>query len=73
MVISILKLDFKKAFYYNQFIFIFLTLYLILIIVRLITKKYIKIPNIVLYIIIILAIIFCILRNIPGFEVLRPH
>lgn len=72
MFASIFKLNFKEAFNYNQFVFILLVLYIILTIIRLITKKEIKIPSIILYIIIILAIIFCILRNIPYFQVLRP-
>ena len=72
MFISILKLDYKGAFRYNPFVFVLLILYLIFLLINSILKRKIKITNIIFYIIIVLAIVFGILRNIPQLYWLRP-
>ena len=71
MFIKLLELDFKSAFVYNPLVFIllpFLIPYLLYIIfVWVFEKKDIitsKIPKSVLYILIVIAIIFGILRNL---------
>lgn len=78
MIISIFKLEFYEAFRYNPYVFIifpFLVIYELFYIIKLITGKETfihKIPKIIWYILLILAILFGILRNIPGFEYLLP-
>lgn len=76
MCISILSLDFYQAFRYNPLIFTYLILYFIYIIINFI-RTYLKKPRITLnngiYVILILvAIAFGILRNIPNFSYLAP-
>lgn len=76
MFISILNLDFKRAFSYNVFAFLLLVLsciyYTIKIIMYILTNKTIRIPNQIIYIIIIIGLIFGLLRNIPSFSFLAP-
>ena len=76
MFISIFQLDFKQAFNYNEFAFCLLVISIIYLIINtiyfIITKKQIKIPNIIIYIILICLIIFGIIRNIPQFSFLLP-
>lgn len=76
MCISILKLDFYQAFRYNPFVFVLLVLTIIYLIIKFILLRFknikISIPQYVYYIIIVLAIIFMILRNIDAFSYLAP-
>lgn len=75
MVLSILKLDFYKAFRYNPFLFIlspFLITYYIVYYYNWIQDKSFNINKKIWYIILFLAIIFMILRNIPYFDYLAP-
>ena len=72
MFVSIIKLDIVSAFKYNQFVFILLVLYIILIMFRFITKKDLRISKKIIYIIVICSVIFGILRNIPIFHWLQP-
>ncbi len=73
---SLLKLDFYQAFRFNPLIFSLLIVslfYLIYIVVCKIRRKnYYKIKDRDLWILLILVIIFTILRNIPGFDYLKP-
>lgn len=69
MLFSILKLDFKSAFFYNPVVFILLPFIIFYIIYQeyiYITKQNnkLKIPNFIYYLIIFVLIIFGILRNI---------
>ncbi len=69
MLFSILKLDFKSAFFYNPVVFIlfpFIIFYIIYQEYIYITKQNnkLKIPNFIYYLIIFVLIIFGILRNI---------
>lgn len=69
MLFSILKLDFKSAFFYNPVVFIllpFLSFYILYQEYIYITKQKnkLKIPEFVYYILIFILIIFGILRNI---------
>ena len=70
MIISIFHGDFVSAYYYNRLIFIsspiFIILFIDYVIKTIMNKKplYMKIPNIVYYIYLVLLIIFMILRNI---------
>jgi hypothetical protein len=76
MLLSIIKLDFKKAFSYNQLLFILLPFGIFLFIESIIsdiknrTPLYKKINNIVWYILIAILLIYGVLRNI--FPVLAP-
>ena len=72
MFISIIRLKFIDAFHYNCFAFILLVLFVILNLIKVITKKNITIKNSILYAIIVLAIVFGILRNITYFSWLSP-
>lgn len=76
---SILKLDFYKAFMYNQFVFILLPFFglgfiykFYLYIVNKQDKLLKKIPNVVWVILLVIAIGFGFIRNLDGFEFLRP-
>lgn len=76
MLLSLLKLDFIKAFNYNPLVFISLPIGLYLYIDYLIKKDkslYKKIPEKIWYIVIIIFIVYGILRNIPAFDFLAPN
>lgn len=72
---AMLKLNFKKAFMYNPFMFILFMIILIYVAYNMytyITKKKIKLPSLTsIVIIVILSFIFMIIRNLPGFRFLR--
>lgn len=76
MFMALFRLEFYQAFRYNPYIFILLILgilYGIYIIIMKILKKKICIPNIKwLYVFLVIAVLFMILRNISGFEFLLP-
>lgn len=72
MFFSILKLNFYQAFRYNPLLFIILILYLIYKVICIITKKNIKIPETVYYILVVILILYGIIRNIPLFSYLKP-
>lgn len=76
---ALLKLNFKEAFYFNQLVFILLPFFGLYICYKAYValfqkenkvKKYM--PNYVLYVLLGITILFGILRNLPGFEILRP-
>lgn len=76
MCLAILRFDFYQAFRFNPFVFVLMivfVLYLLYVIICIIfKKKYLKIGFKTFLVIIILFIGFGILRNINGFEFLRP-
>ena len=72
MFFSILKLNFYQAFRFNPLVFMLLVLYIIYWVLKYLFKINIKIPDKVLYGIIIILIIYGILRNIPMFSYLEP-
>lgn len=76
MLFSLLEFDFYQAFRFNPFIFISLLLVLIYLIYVLICKvfkrKYLKLGFKTAMLFIVCMIIFMILRNINGFEFLKP-
>ena len=76
MLFSLIDLDFYQAFRYNPLVFILLMLYIIYFVIKsiakLVFKKNLKIPPIILNIIIILLILYGILRNIDLFNFLAP-
>ncbi len=76
MLLSILKLDFYQAFRFNPFMFItiiFMILYLVYVFICMILKRaYFKIGLKTIITIVVLFIGFGVLRNINGFEYLRP-
>jgi len=73
---ALLKLNIYQAFRFNPFMFILFVLIIIYILYVLICKimniKYYKINSRDLLILLILVILFTIIRNIPGFEFLKP-
>ena len=75
MIESIIKLDFYQAFRYNPLLFCLLLIFAIygiyVLICKIFNKKYYKIKNRDLWILLLLVIIFMILRNIPGLEILK--
>jgi len=71
LFVSLIHLDFYNAFRYNPLVFVLMILYGLYIIVKL-KYKNLKIPNWVIYVILGVTIGFGILRNVPGFEWLRP-
>ena len=76
MFFSILKLDFYQAFRFNPFVFIVGILYLIYLIILLLFKtlknKEIVLPRFTYYILVILTVLFCVLRNTDFFGFLAP-
>lgn len=75
MIISIINLNFKKAFEYNQLAFIlspFIMIYAVIYYYNWIQNKQYKINEKIWYALIIISIIFMILRNIPQFDFLAP-
>ena len=76
MLLSILKLDFYQAFRYNPLLFIFLILFIVYQIIKLITiqffNKDIKLNNYVYIFLLIITIGFGVIRNIPIFSYLIP-
>ena len=76
MVKALLEFKLYQAFRFNPFMFILLIVGIIYIIYVLACKiikiKYYKIKNRDLLILLILVILFTIIRNIPGFEYLKP-
>ena len=76
MFLSIFKFNFYQAFRFNPCMFIllvFFILYFIYVIVcKLLHKKYFKIGLKTAIVIVVLIIGFGILRNINGFEFLKP-
>lgn len=70
MFFSLLKLDVYQAFRYNPLVFTYLVMYIIYKIINL--KIKIKIPSYFSYILLIIAIIFGILRNLEEFSYLKP-
>ena len=76
MFLSILKFDFYQAFRFNPFVFVFLIvslLYFIYVLVcKLIKKRYFRIGIKTLIVVLVLFVCFGIIRNINGFEFLKP-
>lgn len=76
MIKAILKLNFTKAFKYNPvmfILFIIVLIYIIYMIIVYIKKEEIKIPSLkIIILVIILLFIYMLIRNLPGFEYLRP-
>lgn|SRR5574344_220749 len=70
MCLSILHLDFKKAFHYNQMIFILLPVFIVVVITQIVRyikynqTKTTKVQSAIYYIGIALLVIFGVLRNI---------
>lgn len=76
MVLNLLQLNFYKAFRCNPFLFTispFLIIYHIIYYFKWIQDKPFKINNKIWYVLLIIAILFMILRNIPAFSYLAPH
>ena len=73
---SLIKLDFYQAFRFNPLMFCLLIISIIyaiyILICRICHQKYYRIKSRDWLIILILVILFMILRNIPGFEYLKP-
>ena len=76
MFISLLHLEIYQAFRYNPLIFCLLVLGLIyliyLLICRIIKIDYYKLKTSHLWILLVLVVLFTIIRNVPGFEFLKP-
>lgn len=79
MLIAITKFQFKKAYGYNQLMFILLPFFIILFCDYIISYLYDrpnkiidKIPTWVYILVAVIIVLFGIIRNIPGFEYLTP-
>lgn len=79
MILSLIKLDFYQAFRYNSLITIFVPFILFLLIdfiIKWITGNknyfYIKIPNKIWIVLLIITISFGVIRNIPYFDYFIP-
>lgn len=76
-ILSLIELDFYQAFRYNMLVVTLILLFIIYLLVctinYIITKRFfIKIPNYIYVILLIITILFGILRNIEMFNVLAP-
>ena len=73
---ALFKLDLYQAFRFNPLMFCLLLIFIIygiyILISKILKKKYYKIKDRDLWILLMLIIIFMILRNIPGLECLKP-
>lgn len=76
---SLIQLDFSKAFRYNQLVFILIPFFVFyygysfyIYIFNKEDKVLCKIPKYVWIILLIITILFGIIRNLDGFEFLRP-
>lgn len=73
---SLLKLEIYQAFRFNPLLFIFLIALFIYIIFEIVyyikQRKFFKISNKILVILLIIVLIYWILRNIPYFDWLAP-
>lgn len=76
MVVSLIQFDFYQAFRFNPFIFVLLIVSIFyigyILICKLLKKNYIVIGKKTFIIIVLLSVLFMILRNIDGFEFLKP-
>ena len=76
MFVSMIELNFYQAFRYNPLVFIYLIVFILYIILKFTIKKIFKknlyIPNIIIYILIGIALLFGILRNFDSFSWLAP-
>ena len=78
MLGALLKGNFYQAFRYNPLVFMllpFIIFYIVDLIHSKITKKELytnRVNNKVYYVLIVILLIYGLLRNIDGFEVLRP-
>lgn len=76
MFISLIQLDIYQAFRYNPLVFIYLMGYIIYLIIKFYNKKFnnkeLKIPDKIVYILLVIAVLFGILRNIELFSYLAP-
>lgn len=76
MIDALLHFKLIEAFYYNALVFTLIALFLIYLIINIISyiihKKVIMIPKYFSYILIVVAILFAVLRNIPYFSYLAP-
>ncbi len=76
MILSILKFDFYQAFRFNPCMFILLILFIVYVIYVgvciLLKRKYLKLGFKTCMLLIVVIIGFGILRNISGFEFLKP-
>ena len=76
MIKSMFSLEFYQAFRYNPFMFILSILgliYILYMIIIYIKKEEVKIPSFKwVIVIVVLLFVYMLLRNLPGFEFLRP-
>lgn len=76
MFLSLFTLDIYQAFRYNPLLFILLIISTIYIIIKFFSvkllKKEIRIPNYIIYILLVILLIYWIIRNIPWFNYLVP-
>ncbi len=71
MTFSLIHLDFYGAFRYNPLVFCLILLFILYKLIK-IEYRNIKLPKWVAYVLLIIVVGFGILRNIPGFEYLKP-
>ena len=76
MLLSLLHLDFYQAFRWNPFLFLLTPLFIVYgvayFLYCLYDREAPKLPNTIWNILLIAAIVFMILRNIPFFDYLKP-
>ena len=76
MIDAIIHLNFKSAFSYNAYVFILIILIIVYLLINVFMysnyKRFIKIPKHAAYVLIVLAILFAILRNLSYFKYLAP-
>lgn len=71
-IVALYNRNLYQAFRYNMIIVILLPFFILHCILRYIFKLKYKIPNWTIYVLIVVALLFGILRNIPYFSYLAP-
>ena len=71
-VLSLIKLNFYQALRYNLLITVLIPFFCIHLIYKYIFKGKKRLPNYILYLLLIITIAFAIIRNIPFFSYLTP-
>ena len=71
-IVSLIKLDIYQAFRYNMLIVVAIPFFIVHLVCRYVFKLKYKIPNTVIYILIVIVLVYAVLRNIPYFSYLAP-
>lgn len=72
MLFALIHLDIYQAFRYNPLVFILLIIFLLIRLYELIFHKKVVVNSKFTYALLVIVIIYGIMRNVPGWEFLKP-